>query len=218
MQKKALFVHGFNSGSDSSTGAQVKKYLEEGHYDGKKYAVDVLDFDMINPSETIGRIWKASKSQEYNLIVGHSLGGFYVLASQFDIQKLVINPCMFPSVEIPKLDENHVVTPALLEKWKKLESEIYCQIDPETKDLIAGVFGESDPLFSYYEKFQSIYGKERAVKVPGEHKFTDEQIKAALDAGFYDTKPLPGSCAPMSFEGSDEYDDEAFIKALQKKP
>lgn len=206
MQKKALFVHGFNSGSDSSTGAQVKKYLEEGHYYGDKYAVDVLDFDMLNPAQTIKRIWDGSKSHEYSLIVGHSLGGFYVLASQFDIQKLVINPCMFPSVEIPKLDDNHVVTPELIEQWKMLESEIYCQIDPETKDLIAGVFGESDPLFSYYEKFQSVYGKWRAVKVPGEHKFTDEQIKVALDAGFYGTKPLPGSCEPFSFDGDDVYD------------
>lgn len=71
---------------------------------------------------------------------------------------------------------------------------------------LAAVFGESDPLFSYYEKFQSVYGKERAVKVPGEHKFTNEQIKAALDAGFYGTKPLPGSCEPFSFDGDDVYD------------
>lgn len=207
MQKKALFVHGFNSGSDSSTGAQVKKYLEEGHYNGDKYMVDIFDFDMLNPKETIGRIWNASKSNEYNLIVGHSLGGFYVLASQFEIQKLVLNPCMLPSLEIPKLDDDHVVKPELIEKWKTLESEIYNQIDPETKDLIAGVFGDSDPLFSYYEKFQSVYGKVRAVKVPGEHKFSDEQIKVALDAGFYNTKPLPGSCEPFSYEGSDKYDD-----------
>lgn len=54
------------------------------------------------------------------------------------------------------------------------------------------------------------------MKVPGEHKFTDEQMIAALDAGFYGTKPLPGSCAPMSFEGSDEYDDAAFVRALKK--
>lgn len=121
MQKKALFVHGFNSGSDSSTGAQVKKYLEEGYYRKEKYSVDVFDFDMLNPKETIGRIWDASKSHEYNLIVGHSLGGFYVLASPYDIQKIVINPCMFPSVEIPKLDDNHVVTPSCLKdgrNWK----------------------------------------------------------------------------------------------------
>ena len=46
MVKKALFVHGFNSGSDSSTGAQVKKYLEEGYYRKEKYSVDVFDFDI----------------------------------------------------------------------------------------------------------------------------------------------------------------------------
>ncbi len=206
MQKKALFVHGFNSGRNSSTGAQVRKYLEEGNFYGDRYLVDVPDFDMLNPSETIGRIWDASKSGEYQLVVGHSLGGFYVLASVFEIRKLVINPCMYPSVEIPKIDENHVVSSSLVERWKSLEGRIYDRIDPETRELVSGVFGKDDPLFSFYEDFMSIYGKQRAAIVQGEHKFTDSQVFEALEAGLKGVKPLPGSLEPMCFQGSEDYD------------
>ena len=38
-------------------------------------------------------------------VIGSSLGGFYALSCNTSVCKIVINPCMDPAVEIPKLTD-----------------------------------------------------------------------------------------------------------------
>lgn len=195
MRDKILFVHGFNSGSDSETGAQVQKYF------GDEYDVEIPDFDMLNPTETLSRISKAARDKNCKYIIGHSLGGFYVLATETDVHRIVINPCFYPTKEIPKLDGD--IPQETIETWQKLESFMYDSIDPETKEFTTGIFGTADPLFSYKDEFASIFGEDSFITVPGGHKLTYNQMEEALDFVKYPHK-LNGSDKPISFEGDED--------------
>lgn len=176
---KALFIHGYNSSSDSTTGAIVSEIL-------KNYGIDTIvpDFDLEDVRGTMEKVHRLSKDVDY--IVAHSLGGFYALAETDSLAKIVINPCMIPSKEIPKLGSPSKET---IEDWKDAEKTIE-DISNEMSGITYGIFGDSDELFSYYSKFKSTYGWtnlsgiDNYIEVSGGHKLSRKSLELALSEAF----------------------------------
>ncbi len=206
---KILFVHGYNSDSSSGTGKKVKDFFVNDD-------VFCPTFDLFDVEGTLKKI----ASYEADLIVGHSLGGFYVVHSRTKAKRIVINPCMFPSYEIPQLGGAPEKT---LKQWADLEKETK-HIEPEDIDNIYGIFGMDDALFSYYETFRRIYGKDSCCLIAGTHRMSVEQIYEGLTNALNYKSPK-GSYEPMSFDTSD-FDElyeqiqdnkiKKFIESTQK--
>lgn len=147
--KTLLFIHGFNGSKNSSTGKSLEKGLSG------KYKYIAEDFNLLDVKGTLAKIKDLIELHHVDLLAGTSLGSFYVLASDFKGQKLVINPCMKPSEEIPKLHE--AIDPSILNQWKDIETEIY---DGNVKPNVSGIFATKDELFGekYIPLFESNFG------------------------------------------------------------
>lgn len=91
------YVHGFNSGPNSSTGKKLVKEFPDD-------SVKILAYDSSSPFEEnltllAERIAKDSDSGEDAIIVGASLGGYYAawLAEKFALPAVLINPVYSPA-------------------------------------------------------------------------------------------------------------------------
>ena len=198
---KVLFVHGLNSDCNSTTGQYVKKFFKDAEF-------ICPTFDLFDVKGTLNKIL----SYDFDIIVGHSLGGFYVLNTFKDssIKRIVINPCFYPTAQIPKLKEH--VPEETIKLWKELEQYTYDQ-EPEDKENIFGIFAKDDELFSYYDEFKSIYSSNNCCYIEGDHRPNANQIADGLTQAI-EWKALGGSYDAMSFDTSDF--DELFEKMKQK--
>lgn len=169
-KKVAVFVHGFNGSHNSSTGKAVQEYLSH-------FNIDVIldDFNLLSPTETLKKIDELVSENNAVMLIGISLGAFYTLA-YYSMPKIVINPCMFPSKEIPKLDNS--IDENIVSEWKSLESKMYDIIDWEDRKYTVGLFADNDELFSYKDFFKETYGQ--TVSIPGGHH-TGKNVYCGLD-------------------------------------
>ena len=174
---KALFVHGLGSDKNSTTGSYIKQIL-------KAHNCEVLTetFDLLKPDETIRKINVLTDSVD--MLIGTSLGAFYVLACDRNIERIVLNPCMFPSIEIPKLQ---TVSEGTLSAWKQLEKTVYEPVDEKKGILTFGAFADNDELFSYRDFFVKNYGHvenglSNFCSGCGKHKLTYEELVPFLNA------------------------------------
>ena len=111
MKKNALYIHGFMGNPKGGTFETLNKTL-------KNWNVHSIPFpDLHTDILKTQRLIKAyCKENDIEMLIGASLGAFYVLQHEDIIDKLVINPCMYPSVEIPKLKDRTTGDPIVLSK------------------------------------------------------------------------------------------------------
>lgn len=168
-----LYIHGLGSDAESTTG----KYLKELF----KPVGEVIteSFDLMNYEETIKKIRVLIRERNIKLLIGTSFGGFYTLSTNIpssNFYRIVFNPCMFPSIEIPKLtnvDENFVSN---FQEYEQQYLKEYTE--PER---VFGVFGKDDELFHYKSQFESLnYSSSNSILIEGRHKFTEDQIKEGI--------------------------------------
>ena len=162
--KKALYIYGFNSSSNSSTKDTLNTLLKEFGYE-----VVSIDYDQLDPNASLDKIEYYIENNNIDLVIGSSLGGFYTLCVSNNVKKIVINPCMFPSKELPKIVK---LPDDVLCEYKILETFLYEDNTMLSIDDVMGLFGTHDELFSYYGFFKSIFNK--AYKFNSPHRPTIE--------------------------------------------
>lgn len=166
---QALYIAGFGSGpTTSTTYKRIRKYL------GKKWDVICPNLDLtespMSTHEGISRL-----AQDYDLVIGSSLGAFYVMGIDTDCHRIVINPCMVPSKELPEIATT--ISDEALKEFKRLEKKLK-DIDDEDRGNVYGIFGKDDELFSYIDMFKEKYNK--YIVVPGGHKLPQDSLLKGL--------------------------------------
>lgn len=174
MKIKALFIHGFGGSKDSITGKVVASILKE-------YGIETITetFNLLNVDETLKKIDDIILNNNVHLLLGTSLGGFYTLAYDGLVDKIVINPCMKPSDEIPKLDPN--ISEETIYDYMNYEDYIF---DSKNNINTRGVFGTKDELFGdkFLVQFKKYYGAENAFTFNGGHHGAEGAEDALRDA------------------------------------
>ena len=175
-KNKALFIHGLHSDSGSTTGKNVSEILA-----GYGYETIIPTFDLLNCSETKERIKKIIEDENITLIAAHSLGGFYGYISLCETVKILINPCLKPEIEIPKLMFEGEVFPENLKKeWEDLRKWKADNTDSVEKERTHGIFAKNDILFSYAD-YMKEQGFEHIYMIEGDHKPAKEALAPAID-------------------------------------
>ena len=104
------------------------------------------------------------------------------------IYKLVINPCLYPSIEIPKLRDRTTGNPIILSD-KVLsdfrEMEKYEDISETQKPRTFGIFAKDDELFHFTDSFDKLfYYKEcyyqNSILIKGHHSIEEEFLTDGL--------------------------------------
>lgn len=173
MQKeKILYIHGLGSDSKSSTGNYIKDLLAE------QYEVLIPSWDLTStPSDTVKSINKFIADNEITIIIASSLGAFFALNTQREIKKILLNPCLEPSVQIPKLtflEESQLIDFQSLEK-------IWIDNAKNNQNIFGG-FGDNDELFNYQDLFRKRYG-ENLIIVVGGHKLPNVSLEKVIKKG-----------------------------------
>ena len=88
--KKILYIHGFCSSAQTGTVARLREVLAE----CEVHAIDVNH----HPAESIQLIERYVAEHGIDLLMGTSLGGYYVLAADVACPKVAINPATNPEV------------------------------------------------------------------------------------------------------------------------
>ena len=173
MQKNILYIHGLGSSKNSSTFKTLKKNFPQYNW--------VTDtFDLLDVNETISKINKLLKENNISTVIGSSLGAFYTLAIKNSLAKIVINPCMHPSIEIPKLVTNQ---PVPVTEFESIENDTYSSIDGEMRLGTFGIFGTEDELFSYIKEFKSKYGN-RFIRISDKHRLNYKNLISTIQFAF----------------------------------
>lgn len=169
-KKNILYIHGLNSDKNSTTFLTLKSHFLD-------FEWHTETFDLLNPSVATKQIDNIVKHKNITTIVASSLGAFYGLNIRNSLAKILINPCLIPSVELPKLGENIDV-----DVFEKMETDIYSNIDSELRICTLGVFGDNDELFDYSQLFAKLYG--RVHRVNGGHKLNNKALISSVQVGF----------------------------------
>lgn|SRR5574344_411544 len=188
-RQRGLFIHDCNENRNSGTDRAVKNFFAD--------SIDVIteDLDLFSPEKTLEKINVLVPKYDINLLIGTSLGAFYVLA-YYSMRKIVINPCMFPSVEIPKLRKN--TNGNSISEWNTIESTMYNNIDGEDRAYTAGLFLQNDEFYSCKKIFDEKYGQ--SISIPG-----DQYAGANVEAGLQDAADY--ICL---FDTTIDYSEEEF--------
>src|SRR5574344_2828504 len=188
-RQRGLFIHDCNETRSSGIERAVKNFFAG--------SIDIIteDFDLLSPENTLEKINVLVPKYDINLLTGISLGAFYVLA-YYSMRKIVINPCMFPSVEIPKLRKN--TNGNSISEWNTIESTMYNNIDGEDRAYTAGLFLQNDEFYSCKKIFDEKYGQ--SISIPG-----DQYAGANVEAGLQDAADY--ICL---FDTTIDYSEEEF--------
>ena len=160
--KKVLYVHGYGSNENSSSGKLFQEVF------GEEVKVHTVTYDPSTPVEAIAKIRKYSRENDINLMIGSSLGGFMVMNCVGSLG-IVINPCVKPSVELPKIGYSGPI-----EDYITLENELKDAVDWEDMDSCYGCFAPEDEILGlkYKAEFKKIYNL--TCEIPGGHRVTRE--------------------------------------------
>ena len=185
--KRILYIHGFNGAPVGATFSRVRKFFAEDIIAAKQ-------FDLLKYDESISELREMFQTNEINLIVSQSLGAFYALelTNEFrsnhpELFTIIINPCMLPSVEIPKISKDEI-SRQWIEEFQEREAKLYQSIDDAASvQAVFGIFGKNDELLSYTDDFRRLYGTgpnrtDNSIVVDGGHILPEASLNQGLSA------------------------------------
>lgn len=191
MPKNVLYIHGFNSAG----GGHKSKVLQEMFPECK---IISPTFDCKNPKVIQSKLDSLVRTQNIKMVIGTSLGGFFVLycSMKHHKQAIVINPTTKPSETLKKFigkqknfvtGEVYQVTESDIAKYEKFEDDIMRGLTPDDQ-LVHFVLATDDELLGDHTYLEQKYPQCHDFNYfDGQgHRFTSVKIikniiKGALD-------------------------------------
>lgn len=170
--KNALYIHGFGSDKNSNTGQKVREILKN------KYNVMIETWDLTNPQETAKKINKYVADKDIRIVVASSLGAFYALSISDSVARMVINPCMDPAIELPKITQ---ISQEIKDEFNLLKETQRYYLDWEMRAVTFGIFGNNDELLDYQDDFKRVYGN--MTVLPGGHRLPEKSLEEGINEG-----------------------------------
>lgn len=169
-----LYIHGYGSGANSITGNEIQRKL------GDKATVYMPGFSnelhlFENMEQNIQQAQQFVDEGNIDLVIGSSMGGFTAMQVQ-GVRKILINPAMVPS-DIFGMGILERISEADMEKYREMENRI---VSAEEQELTYALFATHDELFSYKERFETLYDPRKSFSMPGKHVISPKNIRENL--------------------------------------
>lgn len=179
--KTILFIYGYGGSPASNTCAMLREYLPK-----EDYKVLCFSYPQEDCAASVEFLNGKIVSEGVDLVIGSSLGGFIALCLDTDIPRIVLNPCMVPTVELPKLKPypGHIgfgpPSEDVLETYRGFETGVNSGAFTSNSRVL-GMFAENDELLGtqYYESFGKFCGEARLM--PGGHHGNKEAIPVIVE-------------------------------------
>ena len=173
-----LYIHGYGGEGNSRTAQALKTYLPENYnIFGPCFPLD--------PIEALALAEEIMQTTGIDIVVASSLGAFTALQLR-GVPKIVINPCLFPSKELPKHTN---ISEDILQNFAKMEKQFeewlikFNSQDIEESVKLErmwtyGVFSTDDELFSFKDKFEKYFGRGESIK--DTHRISVENVEKVI--------------------------------------
>ena len=165
--KKILYIYGYNSDENSGTRQSLQNILGQSNYEVKS-----IYYNQLHPGEAIEYLSNYVENNNVAAVIGSSLGGFYALSLwQSNLPTIVINPCMKPSIELPKIGCPAEIAARFkdYENWDNVKKKVF------------GLFGTDDELIDYHKLFGKLFGKDNFSFFISGHRPTEVQLRVVKD-------------------------------------
>lgn len=173
-----LYIHGYGGNGSSRTVQALRMYLAE------NYKIFEPCFPL-DPTEASILAKEVIQTKGIDIVVASSLGAFTALQLR-GVPKIVINPCLYPSKELPK--QTKVLEEILYkfsEKEKQFEewiTEIINRDFGETESVETmwtfGVFSTNDELFSFKDEFATYFRMTETIE--DTHRISVENVEKVI--------------------------------------
>lgn len=177
---KILFIHGLASSGAYKMASSLRILLKG----SEVIAPDVP----IEPSDALAMLEGICSSESPDLIVGHSLGGFWAQKLR-GFRKVLVNPDFHVSRLLrsrigvmeylsPRQDGalSFEITEEICQGYEALEAVQFEGLDNSEAALTTGLFADHDEMVDCFEEFNAHY-PERGHRYPGTHLPNYPQIK-----------------------------------------
>lgn len=168
-KKKVLYVYGYGGSHLSSSVEKLKKALPE-----DKFEVMCWDYPQRDCKAAVRFLEQKVKKHHIDIVVGSSLGAFVAMCLKVDCPKIVINPCLVPTVELPKLKPlpgKPLPSPQLISSYAPFEASIFDNITEGSRCFMA----EQDELLGNTYRPQ-MEAHMPVTTIPGGHRLTEEAM------------------------------------------
>lgn len=169
--EKVLYVYGYGGSPSGSTATTLRRLLPQ-------CEVLCVEYPQHDARLANAQLCHLVKSEQISVVVASSLGAFLALTIP-DVRRIIINPCMLPTVELPKIS----VPKHIYATYGSFEQQVMYP-DAATAQQTIGIFSTRDELLGnrYYEHFKQHYAQ----------AFTTDRCghKANEDMLFHDVVPL----------------------------
>lgn len=122
-KKKVLYIYGYGGSPMSSTVGKLQQFLP-----CDKYEVMCFDYPQRDCAAALAFLEEKIKEHNIEVVMGSSLGAFLALCLNVDSKKIIVNPCLVPTVELAKLKPlpgKPVPTPELIASYGPFESRVF---------------------------------------------------------------------------------------------
>lgn len=170
---KLLYIYGYGGSRLSSSAVKMRQLLP-----ADRFEVLCYDYPQRDCAVALRFLKEKIRRHHIDVVMGSSLGAFLTLCLDVDIPKLVVNPCLVPSVELPKLKSlpgKPVPTPALIATYAPYESAVFNHL-PEGSHCF---MSEQDELLGnrYLDTMQQHLP---TTPIPGGHRLSEDAVKKII--------------------------------------
>ena len=186
--KTLLYIHGFGSSGSSGTVMMLRQMLYP-------HGVRVIAPDLpVLPADAIALLRNLVETENPDLIIGTSMGGFYTELLR-GRKRILVNPSFkmarlltFKGMgRYPFLNKREdgakdfKVDKVMIEQFKTLEKESFAKITPEERANVYAFFGNADKVTKEFQPvFCKHYGKDHFTVFEGEHRLNDEILNKVV--------------------------------------
>lgn len=172
-QKRLLYIYGYGGSKQSHTVANLHEVLP-----ADEYKVFCYDYPQRDCKAALAFLKEKVRQHHIDIVMGSSLGGFLTLCLDVVTPKIVVNPCLVPSVELPKLKPlpgKPVPSQSLIDSYAPFENQVF-------EHLTAGshcFMGDKDELLGtrYLTDMQQHMS---TTLIPSGHRLTKESLPSIV--------------------------------------
>ena len=147
----------------------------------------------VMPLEAMEMLRKMAADERPDLILGTSMGAFYIEQLR-GFRRILVNP----SFQMARLltfggmgrqefrnkradgARDFKVDKEMIAQFRTLEKDAFRGIDAAEKQLVWGLFGDKDKKVNHQKDFQKHYGKEHFIVFDGEHFLNDKVLSHSV--------------------------------------
>lgn len=168
-RKNILYVYGYGGSLLSSSVEKLRGALPE-----DKFNVMCWDYPQRDCKAAVRFLEHKVKKHHIDIVVGSSLGAFVTMCLRVNCRKILINPCLVPTVALPRLQPlpgKPAPSPQLISSYAPYEAGIFENLPEGSHCFMA----ENDELFGTTYRLQ-MEAHLPVTTIPGGHRLSAEAL------------------------------------------